>query len=60
MHFLGKFGPKTQNCLFKVEFGSKTNSSMQNSVMTFIFRALDQKYIFWVNLVQKVKIVSLR
>ena len=28
--FLGKFGPKIQNCLFKVKFDTKSNLNMQN------------------------------
>ena len=28
--FLGKFGPKSQNCQFKLKFGTLTNSDMQN------------------------------
>ena len=35
--FLGKFGPKNQNCHFKLKFVTKTNSSMQNSMVVFIF-----------------------
>ena len=26
--FLGKFGPKNQNCQFKLKFGTKTISTM--------------------------------
>ena len=57
--FLGKFGPKCQNYHFKLKFGNYTNSNMQISVMMFTFSAFYQKYPFWVNLVQKVKIISL-
>ena len=35
--FCGKFGPKIQNYLFKVKFGTKTNSNMQNSMVMFTF-----------------------
>ena len=56
--FLGKFGPKNQNCQFKLKFGTSTNSNMQNSVVVFTFSVLDQKQPFWVNLVQKMKIIS--
>ena len=35
--FLGKFGPKCQNCLFKVKLDTYTNSNMQNSMMLFKF-----------------------
>ena len=33
---------------------------MQNSVMLFTFLIFDREYPFWTNLVQKIKIVSLR
>ena len=35
--FLGKFGPKIQNCLFKVKYGTLTNSNMQNQMVIFTF-----------------------
>ena len=57
--FLGKFGPKNQNCHFKLKFGSQTNSNMQDSVVLFTFSVLDWKHPFWANLVQKIKIVIL-
>ena len=57
--FWVKFGPKNQNYQFKLKLGTKINSNMQNSVVIFIFPFLDRKYPFWVNLVQKSKIVSL-
>ena len=41
--FLGKFGPKIKNFNFKLKFGSKTNSNMQNSMMMFSFSVLEQK-----------------
>ena len=59
MPFLGKFGPENQNCQFKLKFVTSTNSNMQNSVVMFTFSVLSWKYPFWVNLVQKIKIVSL-
>ena len=31
--FLGKFGSKNQNCQFKLKFGIKTNSNIQNSMV---------------------------
>ena len=37
-----------------------TNSIMQNSMAVFTFFFSDQKRFFWANLVQNVKIVSLR
>ena len=57
--FLHKFGPKNQKCLLKVKFDSYTNSNMQNSVVVFTFSALDLKYLFCTNVVQKIKIVNL-
>ena len=52
--FDGKFGPKNQNCQFKVKFGTLTNLNMQNSMVVFTFSALDWKHTFWGNLVQKI------
>ena len=39
--FLGKFGPKIQNCLFKVKFDTKTNLNVQNSMVVCILSVLD-------------------
>ena len=58
-HFLGKFGPKNQNCQFKLKFGTYTISNMQNSLVVFIFSVLYGKHSFWADLVQKIKIVNL-
>ena len=44
--FLGKFGFKIQSCLFKVKFGTYTNSNMRNSMTMFGFSVFDQKYQF--------------
>ena len=52
-----------QNCQylqFKVKFDTQTNSIIHNSMAVFTFFVLDQKQSFWTNLVQNVKIVSLR
>ena len=57
--FLGKFYPKNLNYQFKLEFGTYTNSNMQNAMVIFTFSVFDRKYPFWANLVQKVKIISL-
>ena len=35
--FLGKFVPKSQNYQLKLNFGTQSNSNMQNSVMLFTF-----------------------
>ena len=51
--FLGKFGPKTQNCQFKLTFVTQNNSKMQNYMVMFTFPLFDWIYLFWVNLVQK-------
>ena len=48
--FLGKFGPKNQKRQFKLKFSTLTNSNMQNSILMLLF---------WVNLAQNIKIVSL-
>ena len=53
--FLGKFGPKTQNCQFKLKFGTYTNSNMQNSMMMFTYSVFDRKNLFWGKLVPKIK-----
>ena len=45
--------------LFKLKFGTWINLNMQNLMVMFIFSFFDQKYSFLVNLVQKVKVVSL-
>ena len=58
--FLGKFGPKNQNCQFKLKFGSKTYLKMQNLMAMFTFSVLNRKHPFRANLVQKIKIASLR
>ena len=57
--FLGKFGPKNQNCQFQLKFGTQTNSNMQNSMALLTLSVLDWKHPFWVNLFQEIKIVSL-
>ena len=57
--FLDKFCLKNQNRHFRLIFGTETNSNMQNSMVVFTFAALDQKYPFWANLVQKIRIASL-
>ena len=56
--FLGKFGPKNQNYQLKLKFGTYTNWNIQSSTVMFTFSVFDQKYPFWANLVQKVKIIS--
>ena len=57
---MGKFGPNCQYLLLKVKLDTLTNLIMQNSMAVFTFLFLYQKRSFWVNLVQNVKILSLR
>ena len=57
--FLGKFGEKNQNYLFKLKFGTQTNSNIQNSIVVFNCSVLDRKHTFRENLVKKIKIVIL-
>ena len=40
--FWGKFGPKNQNCQFKLKFGTSTN--VRNSMVMFIFSVFGKKY----------------
>ena len=56
--FLGKFGPKNQNYQFNLNFGTLTNSNMENSIVVFTFSVLDWK-LFLGNFGPKIKIVSL-
>ena len=44
--FLDKFGPKNQNCHFKLKTGTKTNSHMKNTMVMFTFSVFDRKYLF--------------
>ena len=59
IHFLGKFGPKYQNCQLKLKFSTQSNLNTQKSMVLFTFSVFKQKYAFWANLVQKIKILSL-
>ena len=45
--FLSKFGLKNQNCQFKMNFVTYTNSNMQNLMVVFTFSVLYQKHPFW-------------
>ena len=49
--FFGKFGPKDENCQFKLKFGTQNNSNKQNSLV-FTFSIFEQKYPTWANVVQ--------
>ena len=53
--FWDKFGPKLQNCLFKLKFGTETILNLLNLMVILNFSCLDQKYPFWGNLVQKIQ-----
>ena len=60
--FLGKLGPKSQNCQFKLKSVTKNNSNTQKSMMVFTYSVfyfclfcLFRKYPFWPNLVPKFK-----
>ena len=50
---------KKQNCEFKLKFGTKTNSNLQNSIAVFNFSVLDFEYPFGGALFQKIKIIIL-
>ena len=41
--FLGKIGPRNQNCQFKLKFGILTNWNMQNSLLMLTFSVFDRK-----------------
>ena len=41
---MGKFGPKSRICQFKLKIG--TNLNMKNSIVMFIFSDFDRKYAF--------------
>ena len=58
--FSKKLGPKNQSCQFKLKFGTQNNSNQQNSIVKFTFSEFNRKYPFWVNLVQTIRIYSLR
>ena len=60
MPFLSKFGPKIQNCQYKLKFGTLTNLNMQNSMALFSVSVFNWKYSFWANLVHAIKIAHLR
>ena len=54
-----KFFFKMRNGQFKLKFDTQTDSNMPNSMVVITFSVFDQKYLFWANLVQLMKIVSL-
>ena len=60
IRFLGKFGQKSYNCLFKMKSVTLTNSNVLTWMVKFKFYLLDWKCSFWSDLVQKIKIVCSR
>ena len=55
-YLFGKFGPKIENCLFKMKFGTKINLNMLSSMMMFIFLIWTEKYPFRPNSSKKPKL----
>ena len=51
--FFDKFEPKNQNCLFKLKFGTKTDSNIHNLMGMLYFSTFDKKYPFLGNLLEK-------
>ena len=43
--FLGKFGPKNENCQFKRKFGTKTNLNYAEFIDDVQFSVFDRKYL---------------
>ena len=44
--FLGKFGPKSQNCQFKLKFGTLTNSNIQSLMVVLTFSVFLVEMLF--------------
>ena len=59
MNFLEKFRLKSQNYHLKLKFSTYNNSNRQNSMVIFIRSVFSQKYPFWGNSFQNVKIIFL-
>ena len=55
--FLGKFGPKIQNCLFKVKFDTKSNLNMQNFMVVPILSVVVVVVVMVVMVVVMVMVV---
>ena len=45
--FLGKYGPKSQKCQFKLKLGTYANLHMQNSMVMFTFFCFRPGILFW-------------
>ena len=43
-----------------MKYDTSTNFNLQNLIMMFTFSVFKQKCLFWANLVEKIKIVSLK
>ena len=56
----GQFWFKKSNYQFNLKFGSWNNRNMQNWVVVFSFSVFNGRYPMWANLVQKIKIDSLK
>ena len=56
---LGQIWSKNMSGTFRLKFATKTNSSMQNSMVVFTFPILENAF-FLTNLVKKIKIATLR
>ena len=52
-NFSGKIWQKYQNCQFKLEFGTRSNSNMKNSMVMFSFSVFDRKYPFFGKFISK-------
>ena len=57
--YLERLDPKTQICQFKIKFGTKTNSNMQNLMLMFPFSAFEWKYSISINLIHNIEIFDL-
>ena len=58
-NFWVKLVQKTKSCQFQPKFGTSTKRNNQNSVAMFTISVFNQKYSFYINLVTKIKVVSL-
>ena len=58
--FLGKFGPKKQNCLYKPKFGTQFHLIVLNLMMMLTFYILDQKYFIQVICFKKSKLFKVK
>ena len=47
-------------CILKLKFDISINFNMLNSMVLFVCSVLDREYLFWVNIIQTIKIVRLR